>query len=147
MRRTRRVVQLATKTRRRAGDVFEADIARDTEAPEDRAFFEKEYAKAVAIATLLQQLEAARGRQHLSKREIARRMDRQESAVSRLLKGEGANPTLSTIADLAYALNLEIEVRIKERPRKSTKPLTPVRILAASAATTGSQLGTPNAEG
>lgn len=123
---------MATKTRQRAGDVFEIDIAKDTDAPEDRAFFEKEYAKSVAIAGLLQQLEAARTRQHLSKREIAKRMDRQESAVSRLFKGEGANPTLSTIADLAYALNLEIEVRIKERPRKSRKPLTPVKILAAA---------------
>lgn len=123
---------MATKTRKRAGDVFESDIAKDTDTPEDRAFFEKEYAKSVAIAGLLQQLEAARNRQHLSKREIARRMDRQESAVSRLFKGEGSNPTLSTIADLAYALNLEIEVRIKERPRMSRKPLTPVKILAAA---------------
>jgi ribosome-binding protein aMBF1 (putative translation factor) len=123
---------MATKTRQRAGDVFETDIAKDTAAPEDRAFFEKEYAKSVAIAGLLQQLEAARNRQRLSKREIARRMDRQESAVSRLFKGEGANPTLSTIADLAYALNLEIEVRIKERPIRSRKPLTPVKILAAA---------------
>lgn len=123
---------MATRAHKGAGDVFEADIARDTEAPEDRAFFEREYAKAAAIATLLQQLEAARDRQHLSKREIARRMDRQESAVSRLFKGEGANPTLSTIADLAYALNLEIEVRIRERPPRSKKPLTPVKILAAA---------------
>ncbi len=123
---------MTTRMRQRTGDVFEADVAQDTNDPEDRAFFEKEYAKAVAIGALLQQLEAARDKQHLSKREVARRMDRQESAVSRLLKGEGANPTLTTIADLAYALNLEIELRIRERPRRSKKPLTPVKISSAA---------------
>lgn len=45
----------------------------------------------------------------------------------------GRDPTLSTIADLAYALNLEVEGRIKERPRRSRKPLTPVRLLTAEA--------------
>jgi DNA-binding phage protein len=119
-------------TRQGVGDVFEADVAQDTQDVEGRALFEREYAKAAAIGALLQDFEAARGRQNLSKREVARRMDRKESAVSRLLKGEGANPTLSTIADLAFALNLEVEVRIKERPRKSRKPLTPVRILTAA---------------
>ncbi len=123
---------MTTKTRQRAGDVFEADVARDTQEAEDRALFQREYAKAAAIGALLQDFEAARGRQHLSKREVARRMNRKESAVSRLLKGEGANPTISTIADLAYALNLEVEVRIKERPSKSRKPVTPVRILPAA---------------
>ncbi len=112
--------------------MFEADIALDTQDAEDRALFEREYAKSVAIGALLRELEAARERQHLSKREVARRMDRQESAISRLLKGEGANPTLSTITDLAYALNLEVEVRIKRRPQRSKKPLTPVRVLPAA---------------
>lgn len=123
---------MSTKPRQKVGDVFEADVARDTQDADDRAFFEKEYAKAAAIGKLLQELEAARGRQHLSKREVARRMDRKESAVSRLLKGEGANPTLSTIADLAYALDLEVEVHIKQRPRGSKKPVTPVRIFTAA---------------
>ena len=123
---------MTTRTRQRAGDVFDTDVARDTQDAEDRALFEREYAKAAAIGALLRELEASRGRQHLSKREVARRMDRRESAVSRLLKGEGANPTLSTIADLAYALNLEVEVRIKERPRTSRRPVTPVKILTAA---------------
>lgn len=123
---------MATRRRQRAGDVFEADIAQDTQTPEDRAYFEKEYAKAMATAALLAELEAARGRHQISKRELARRMDRHEAAVSRLLKGEGSNPTLSTIVDLAYALNLEIEVRIKERPPKSRKPVRPVKVLTAA---------------
>jgi hypothetical protein len=123
---------MATKTMLRAGDVFETDLAADTRDPEARAFFEKEYAKAMAIGTLLRQLEAARDRKHLSKREVARRMHRKESAVSRLLKGEGGNPTFDTITDLAYALDLEVEVRIKDRSPRSKKPRTPVRVLAAA---------------
>jgi DNA-binding phage protein len=117
----------------RAGDVFEADIELDTQDPSARAFFEKEYAKAMAIGALLAELEAARDRKHLSKAEVARRMNRQESAVSRLLKGGGANPRFDTIADLAFALNLELEVRIKDRPPRSKKPQTPVRVLVPAA--------------
>jgi predicted XRE-type DNA-binding protein len=123
---------MATGTQVRAGDVFEGDVSADTRDPEARAFFEKEYAKAMAIGTLLQQLEAARDRKHLSKREVARRMHRKESAVSRLLKGEGANPTFDTITDLAYALDLEVEVRIKDRSPRSKKPRIPVRVLSAA---------------
>jgi DNA-binding phage protein len=121
-----------TKTQMGAGDLFEADVAREIEDPEARAFFEKEYAKALALGTLLQQLEAARDRKHLTKREVARRMQRKESAVSRLLKGEGANPTFDTISDLAFALDLEVEVRIKDRPPKSRRPRVPVRVLVAA---------------
>ena len=122
-------IEMPTKAPLDAGDVFESDVLQDTQDAQDRAFFEREYAKAAAIGALLQELEAARDRQQLSKREVARRMDRKESAVSRLLNGEGANPTLSTIADLAYALNLEVEVRIRERPRRSKRPITPVKVM------------------
>lgn len=122
-----------TKTNVRAGDVFEADVALDTQDPDARAFYEKEYAKAKAIGALLAGLEAARDRKHLSKAEVARRMHRQAPAVSRLLKGEGANPRFDTIADLAFALNLELEVRIKDRPRRSKRPQTPVRVMAPAA--------------
>lgn len=120
---------MPTKRPLDASDVFDSDVLQDTQDAQDRAFFEREYAKAAAIGTLLQELEAARDRQQLSKRELARRMDRKESAVSRLLNGQGANPTLSTIADLVYALDLEIEVRIKERSRRSRKPITPVKVI------------------
>jgi predicted XRE-type DNA-binding protein len=123
---------MSLETRQGAGDAFEADIAEDTRDAEDRALYEREYAKAAAIGALLRELEAARDRQHLSKREVARRIDRTESAVSRLLKGQGSNPTLSTIADLAYALDLEVEVRIKQRPRGSKRPVIPVRVLPAA---------------
>ena len=116
----------------KAGSVFESDIAKDIRDSEARAFFEKEYSKTVAVGELLRLLELARARQNLTKREVAERMDRKASAVSRLLSGEGGNPTLGTIADLAFALNLEIEVVVKNRPPRSRRPQTPVKILSAA---------------
>ena len=123
---------MSTKTSSKAGAVFDSDVAEDLQDPSARAFFEKEYAKTVAVGELLRLLEMARARQNLTKRELADKMDRKASAVSRLLSGEGANPTLGTIADLAFALNLEIEVVVRDRPPRSRRPQTPLRIKAAA---------------
>ncbi len=125
----RGTIEMPTTAPLDAGDVFEGDVLQDTQDAQHRAFFEREYAKTAAIGALLQELEAARDRQQLSKREVARRMDRKESAVSRLLNGEGANPTLSTIADLAYALQPRGRSADRERSRRSRKPITPVKVM------------------
>lgn len=116
----------------RAGAVFEHDLERELADPEARALFERELAKANAIATLLQTIEQARARRRLTKAEVARRVGSERSAISRLLAGKNANPTLNTLADLAAALDLEIELRVTERPARSKKPHTPVKVRAAA---------------
>lgn len=116
----------------RAGAVFETDLERELEDPEARALFERELAKANAIATLLQSIEQTRERRRLSKAEVARRVGSERSAISRLLAGNNANPTFNTLADLADALDLEIEFRVRERPARSKKPHTPVKVLVAA---------------
>ena len=121
-----------TTTDTRAGSIFESDLERELANPQARALFERELAKANAIGALLQLMEEARERQELSKAEVARRVGSERSATSRLLAGKSANPTFSTIADLADALGLEIELRVKPRPARSKKPHTPVRVLAAA---------------
>ncbi len=115
----------------RAGAVFESDLARELADPEARAIFERELAKATAIAMLLQSIEQTRERRRLSKAEVARRVGSERSAISRLLAGKNANPTFNTLADLADALDLEIELHVRERPAKSKKPHTPVKVLPA----------------
>ena len=116
----------------RAGAVFETDLQRELEDPEARALFERELAKANAIATLLRSIEQARERRRLSKAEVARRVGSERSAISRLLAGTNANPTFNTLANLADALDLEIELRVRERPARSKKPHTPVKVLTAA---------------
>lgn len=116
----------------RAGAVFETDLERELADPQARAIFESELAKANALATLLETIEEARKRRELSKAEVARRVGSERSAISRLLSGRNANPTFNTLADLAAALDLEIEMRVKPRPVRSKKPHTPVRVSIAA---------------
>jgi DNA-binding phage protein len=119
----------------RAGALFETDVARELADPNARAFFERELSKANAIATLMRTLDEARKRNDISKAEVARRVGSERSSISRLLSGREANPTLNTLADVADALDVEIEVRLKPRPAKSRKPHTPVKVVAPRFAT------------
>jgi len=67
---------------------------------------------------VLQIIEAARERENIPKAELARRMERKPEAISRLLRGEGANPTLETLIDLTDAIGLELDIRIRRQPAK-----------------------------
>ena len=115
----------------RAGDVFEADLARDLEDPEFARIFAVKLAKINAMADILGAIEAARTEKHLSKAEVARRIDRKASAVSRLLGGAEQNPTWDTLVDLAFAVDLELEVTVKKVPKSRRQP-EPVRVLHAA---------------
>lgn len=75
-------------------------------------------AKINAIADNLDAIEAARQQQHLSKAEIGRRIDRKPSAVSRLLSGNEQNPTWDTLVDLAYAVDLVLDLKVKKAPKR-----------------------------
>lgn len=67
----------------------------------------------------------------MSKAEIGRRIDRKPSAVSRLLGGTEQNPTWDTLVDLAYAVDLELEVKVKKAPKRRGVP-EPVKVLLAT---------------
>jgi plasmid maintenance system antidote protein VapI len=110
----------------RAGNVFDEDLALATEDPQMRAMFELNYAKANAIADLLEIIDQRREEQHLTKKELAERVNRRPSAVSRLLSGNDQNPTWDTIIDLAFAVGLDLELKAKpvSPRRRSRKPIT-----------------------
>jgi ribosome-binding protein aMBF1 (putative translation factor) len=81
----------------------------------------------VAVAAMINEvigaLDARREYLGLSKAELARRMGRDRAAVSRLLNPSRAqqgvqHPSLGTLADLAYALGLELDVQLRERPER-----------------------------
>ena len=116
---------------KRAGEVFDADLARDLEDPEFSAIYALKLAKVNAMADFLDAIEERREEQQLSKAEIGRRINRQPSAVSRILNGNDQNPTWDTLVDLAYAVGIELEVKVKRAPKRTKKPHAPVKVLVA----------------
>jgi ribosome-binding protein aMBF1 (putative translation factor) len=121
-----------TKERlKRTGEVFDSDLAHDLEDPEFARIYALKLAKINAVADILEAIEGARREKHLSKAEIGRRIGRKPSAVSRLLGGAEQNPTWDTLVDLAYAVDLELEVRVKKAPKRSMTP-EPVKVLPAA---------------
>lgn len=92
---------------------------------------ENEAARITSMAAVLSALEEAREKRDLSKAEVARRMGRKPEAVSRLLRGAGANPTLATLVELADALEIEINLTITERPKRRRRGYSPLKVRAA----------------
>lgn len=87
--------------------------------PEFKKGFDRKVANLRSLAELMQAMERAREAGKLSKKAVADRMGRHPSAVSRLLCGEGPNPTLETIAELAEALDLSLSIEVKRRPKRA----------------------------
>jgi DNA-binding phage protein len=124
---------MATKTAEttRAGQAFEEFLDGQLADPVFRAGFERKLAKVKSIADVLRVIEEVRERENIPKAEIARRMDRRPEAISRLLRGEGSNPTLDTLIDLVDAVGLELDIRIKRQPAKRNGGYSPLKIRAA----------------
>lgn len=116
-----------TKTPR-AGQAFEEFLDGQLADPAFKANFEKKLAKIKSIAEMLQVIEQVRKRESLPKAEIARRMNRKPEAISRLLRGEGANPTLDTLIDLVDAIGLELDIRIRRQPAARSGDYSPLKI-------------------
>ena len=68
-----------------------------------------------ASAALLGAIEQTREARGLSKAELARSVDLQRTAVSRLLEEDAANPTLRTLVRLLWAVGLHAEVIVRRR--------------------------------
>jgi len=97
----------------------------------ERAEHEREVAKLVAFAELLLVLDEVRAGSQLSKAELARRIGVKPSVVSRLLDGKGRNVQLDTIADVADALDVYIEMRVRPQPKRKQARHAPIEVLAA----------------
>ena len=121
-----------TKNSPIAGQAFELFLDEQLQSPGDRAEFERRLAKVKSIAEVMHIIEEAREEAGLAKAEVARRMDRKPSAVSRLLAGNGANPTLDTVVDLADAVGLEMDVRFKRQPARPHDGYSPLKVHAAA---------------
>ncbi|HEY7932436.1 MAG TPA: XRE family transcriptional regulator [Solirubrobacteraceae bacterium] len=117
-----------TKDTTLTGQAFDQFLEGQLADPSFRAGFEKKLAKIKSIAEVLQIIEAARERENIPKAELARRMERKPEAISRLLRGQGANPTLDTLIDLIDAIGLELDIRIRRQPVKRSGDYSPLKV-------------------
>jgi DNA-binding Xre family transcriptional regulator len=111
--------------------VFGELLAQTFTTEEERAYFEREVAKLTAYAELLNLLDEVRAGSQLSKAEVARRIGVKPSVVSRLLDGKGRNVQLDTVADVADALDVYIEMRVRRQPKRKQARHAPIEVLAA----------------
>jgi DNA-binding Xre family transcriptional regulator len=111
--------------------VFAELLAETFPTAEERAAYEREVAKLVAFAELLIALDEVRAGSQLSKAELARRIGVKPSVISRLLDGKGRNVQLDTIADVADALDVYIEMRVRPQPKRKQARRAPIEVLAA----------------
>ena len=85
------------------------------------------YREMSAELELIQAIEAARKKLHISKEELATRMNKRREAVSRLLTADDANPTLDTITELLVALGITAEITL----RKAVDGEAPIKVVTA----------------
>ncbi|HEY7349704.1 MAG TPA: helix-turn-helix transcriptional regulator [Ktedonobacterales bacterium] len=76
-----------------------------------------------AALNLLHAIEEARRSLHITQKELATRMGRRREAVTRILTGDEANPTLETITELLSALGLKAEITLRPAEPDDT-PIT-----------------------
>ena len=111
--------------------VFGELLAETFTTDEERATYEREVAKLVAFAELLNIFDQIRAGSQISKAELARRIGVRPSVVSRLLDGKGRNVQLDTVADVADALDVYIEMRVRPQPKRKQARHAPIEVLAA----------------
>jgi DNA-binding Xre family transcriptional regulator len=111
--------------------VFAELLAETFTTDEERAAHERKVAKLVAYAELLNIFDGVRAGSQLSKAELARRVGVKPSVISRLLDGKGRNVQLDTVADVADALDVYIELRVRPQPKRKQSRHAPIEVLAA----------------
>jgi ribosome-binding protein aMBF1 (putative translation factor) len=111
-----------------AGAAFQKYLDEQLADPEFKKGFDRELAHLQAFVELVRAFDRARERQKLSKKDVADRMGRHPSAVSRLLKGDGANPTLETIADMADAVGVQVSIHIRPLSKSAQKTTPSVAV-------------------
>jgi len=127
------IVSPMSRTNARSDEAaaFAEVLAETFPAAEERAVHEREVAKLVAFASLLRSFDEVRASSQLSKAALARRIGVKPSVVSRLLDGTGRNVQLNTIADVADALDLYIEIRVRPQPKRERARHSPIEVLGA----------------
>jgi len=77
-----------------------------------------------AIDNLMRAIDEERERQHLTKSDLAERIDAQPAAIRRLFSKPGPNPQIGRLVDMAHELGLEVVIR-RRSPRRKTAEVAP----------------------
>lgn len=72
-----------------------------------------------AIDALMRALDDERERQHLTKTDLAERIDAQPAAIRRLFSQPKPNPQIGRLVDMAHELGLEVVIRRRTRRGRS----------------------------
>ena len=89
--------------------------------PEFAESYRLHRARIDAIDALMHAIDDERERQHLTKTELAERIDAQPAAIRRLFSQRTPNPQIGRLVDMAHELGLEVIVRRRPRRRRSTE--------------------------
>src|SRR5579859_19382 len=109
------------------GSTWEKYLSKRHPAGQAREAFDHEVRAITAAARLIASIEELRTSMNMSKSEVARRLGKQLSAISRSLKSEDSNPTVVTLLEMLDAMGVKVEVTVG--PRMSRRePLLDVRI-------------------
>lgn len=114
-----------------AGAAFDNYLDDQLADPVFREHYERRFANLQSFVELMQAIDRGREARELSKKAVADRMNRHPSAVSRLLSGDGPNPTLETIAELAEAVDLQITIHVRPRSKRAKKSAPVVAVTSA----------------
>jgi len=109
------------------GSAWERYISKRHPSGPAREAFDHEVRAVTAAAQLVASIEELRSSMNMSKSEVARRLGKQLSAISRSLTSEDSNPTIVTLLEMLDAMGVKVAVTVE--PRSSQRePLLDVRI-------------------
>jgi len=109
------------------GAAWEKYLSKRHPAGQAREAFDHEVRAITAAAQLIASIEELRTSMNMSKSEVARRLGKQLSAISRSLTSEDSNPTVVTLLEMLDAMG--VRVRVTVGPRSSRREaLLDVRI-------------------
>lgn len=87
--------------------------------PVFRESYERARSRIDAIDRVINDLDAVREGQGLSKAELARRIGVSDAVIRRLFSAQDRNPTMKTIMEVAGALGLEVRVSPAAKTRRA----------------------------
>jgi ribosome-binding protein aMBF1 (putative translation factor) len=87
--------------------------------PEFAESYRLHRARIDAIDGLMRAIDEERERQHLTKTQLAERIDAQPAAVRRLFSRPRPNPQIGRLVDMAHELGLEVVIRRRSRRRNT----------------------------
>jgi DNA-binding XRE family transcriptional regulator len=96
-------------------------LARQLEDPEFRTEYEKATRQMAAIDAIVNGLDSLRAEHRVTKAELAREIGRNPASVRRLFTAP-ANPELRTLVAMADALDADVVIVPRSRPRRRARP-------------------------